>query len=93
MEQPSNAPTAKVTAASAAGAFSILVVFLLGEFDVHISPEAAAAITTLLAFVGGYFKRETGPIDGGSQRGLTLLETIVVLLVVGLLLLAVIVLT
>jgi hypothetical protein len=48
------APTNKVTAATAAGALSILLVYVLGEVGVEISTEAASAITTLLAFVAGY---------------------------------------
>lgn len=57
-EQPTNTPTRKVTAAGAGGGAGILIVFVAGQFGLDMSPEVASAITTLLAFVAGYFKRE-----------------------------------
>lgn len=54
MDQSTAVPTAKVTAATAAGAVSILLVYILGEVGVDITTEAASAITTLLAFAAGY---------------------------------------
>lgn len=51
-------PTQKVTAATAAGAASVLVVFIAGALGVDLSPEAGAAIATLLAFAAGYLKTE-----------------------------------
>jgi hypothetical protein len=58
MDQPSAAPSDKVTAAGAAGAASVLVVFVAGQLGLEVGPEAAAAIATLFAFVAGYVKRE-----------------------------------
>jgi len=58
VEQPTNTPTAKVAAASVAAAVSILIVFAAGELGFEITAEAASALTTVLAFVAGYFKRE-----------------------------------
>jgi enamine deaminase RidA (YjgF/YER057c/UK114 family) len=58
MSQPSNTPTSKVTAATGAGAASVLVVFIAGQLGLDVSPEVAAAIATLLAFAGGYVKKE-----------------------------------
>lgn len=57
-EQDGLKPTKKVGTATAAGAAGVLVVFIAGQLGVEVSPEVAAAITTLFAFVGGYFKRE-----------------------------------
>jgi hypothetical protein len=53
-----DAPTRKVSAAGAAGAVTILVVFIAGQFGLEVPPEAAAALTTLLAFAAGYARRE-----------------------------------
>jgi hypothetical protein len=61
MDQPTLKPTNKVSAATAAGAASILLVFVLGELGVDLTSEAAAAVATLLAFAGGYFTRERVP--------------------------------
>lgn len=58
IEQPTNTPTTKIAAASAAGAVATLAVFIAGQFGLEITPEAAAAFATVLAFVAGYFKRE-----------------------------------
>ena len=57
-DKPTDTPTKKVAAAGAAGALAVLIVYLLGEFGVAVSEEAGAAIATLLAFAGGYLKRE-----------------------------------
>lgn len=59
VEQPSSVPTHKVSAFAAAGALTTLAVFIASQFDVNISDEAAAAITTLIGFAAGYFKRES----------------------------------
>lgn len=53
-----NAPDTKVKAGGAAGAATILVVFIAGQLGLELSPEVAAAITTLITFVAAYFKRE-----------------------------------
>lgn len=53
-----NTPDTKIQAAGAAGAATVLVVFIAGQFGLEVPPEAAAAVTTLLAFAAGYFKRE-----------------------------------
>lgn len=58
VDQHGMTPTAKVTAASAAGATAVLIVYLAGLFGVELGPEAGAALATLLAFAAGYFKRE-----------------------------------
>lgn len=51
-------PTRKVASASAGGAAAVLITFIAGQFGVDVPPEAAAAIATLLAFVGGFYTRE-----------------------------------
>ena len=47
----------KVAAGGAAGAFTILLVWVLGELGVSVPAEAASAITTLVSFIAGYLKR------------------------------------
>lgn len=49
-------PHPKVAAGTTAGAASIVLVWLLGQAGVSVPPEVASAITTLLAFAGGYLK-------------------------------------
>jgi hypothetical protein len=53
-----DAPSKKVSAAGAAGAATVLVVFIAGQFGLDVPPEAAAALTTLLATAAGYARRE-----------------------------------
>lgn len=46
----------KVAAAALAGAVTTVLVFVAKELGVDVSQEAAAAVTTLLAFAAGYLK-------------------------------------
>lgn len=48
----------KVKAAGTAGAVATLLVFIAKQAGLDVPAEVAAALTTLLAFVGGYLKRE-----------------------------------
>lgn len=52
-----NTPTAKVTTATLAGAATAILIFIAGKFDLDIDGGTGASIATLLAFVGGYWKR------------------------------------
>lgn len=47
-------PVRKVSAAGLAGALSVVLVFILGQFKIEVTPEVASAITTVLAFAAGY---------------------------------------
>lgn len=78
MNQDSPAPTNKVAAAGAAGALSVLIVFIAGQLGLEIPPEAAAAITTLLSFGAGYMRLE-GRSSWGGERGTTLVEALVII--------------
>lgn len=51
-----NKPNKKVQAGGAAGAASIVVVYVLSLLGVALPPEVASALTTLLAFGAGYLK-------------------------------------
>lgn len=58
IDQPTNIPTRKVSASALAGAIVTILVAVAEPFDIVIEPEVAAAITTLLSFVAGYFIRD-----------------------------------
>lgn len=55
---PTLAPKPKVAAAGAAGAATVLIVFIAGQFGLDIPDGVGEAITALIAFLAGYFKRE-----------------------------------
>ena len=46
----------KVQAAGAAGAITILLVWIVGLFGLEVPAEVASAFTTLVAFGAGYIK-------------------------------------
>jgi len=49
-------PVRKVAAGGAAGAVTIIVVWILhAAFKIDMPPEVASAITVLLSFLAGYF--------------------------------------
>jgi len=49
-------PRKKVAAAGAGGGASVALISLAAYLGVDLTPEAASAITTLVAFAAGYFK-------------------------------------
>lgn len=53
----SKAINPKVAAGGAAGAASVVLVYVLGELGVHLPPEVASAVTVLLSVAAGYLKR------------------------------------
>ncbi len=61
LRMESNTPVRKVTAVGIAGAITTLLVFVLNTYVLdpgkQITPDAAAALTTVLAFLAGYFTR------------------------------------
>ena len=50
-------PTNKVAAGGAAGALSVLIVFVIGQAGVDLPPEVSSSLTVLISFVAGYFKK------------------------------------
>lgn len=56
-QTPDNTPTAKVTTATLAGALVTVLIFISAQAGVEIDGGTGAAMATLLAFVGGYWKR------------------------------------
>lgn len=58
---PSGAlPTSKVAAGGAAGALTIVLVWLLGALGVDITAEVASALTVLLSTSAAYLKSGKG---------------------------------
>lgn len=57
-DQPDRVPTRKVSASALAGAVVTILVAVAEPFGIVIEPEVAAAVTTLLSFVAGYFIRD-----------------------------------
>jgi hypothetical protein len=51
-------PTRKVTGASLGGALGVLVTYLLAQFHVSLPAEVTPAISTVLAFAGGWLVHE-----------------------------------
>lgn len=56
--QPTPAPTAKVAAGGVAGAATLLIVFIAGQFGLDVPPEAASALTVLIGVAAAYIKKE-----------------------------------
>lgn len=52
------APKPKVLAGGAAGAFTIIVVWVAGMFGIDVPAEVASAFTVLVSFAAGYIKSE-----------------------------------
>lgn len=57
VNQPTLAPTNKVLAGGIAGACSVILIYVLGEFGIEMPPEVASAITFLLATGAGYMTK------------------------------------
>lgn len=57
--QPTAAPTSKVAAAGIGGSIAIVLIWLAGQFGVELTAEVASALTALIAFAAGYFKKST----------------------------------
>jgi putative flippase GtrA len=48
----------KVAAGGAAGAVTVILVFVLSQAGVELPPEVSSAVTVLLSTLAGYFKVE-----------------------------------
>lgn len=64
-DQPTNKPTAKMTAVGGAGAVVLAVVTILAAFGVQVPENVSGAVLTLVTalsviipFIAGYLKRE-----------------------------------
>jgi CBS-domain-containing membrane protein len=65
MDSPVNERTfrvaPKVVASTVAGALTLVLVWILGLFNVEVPPEVAAALTVVLGAAAGYLRRD---VDG-----------------------------
>ena len=59
--QPSTAPTTKAAAGGAAGALTVLLVWILGLLHVTVPPEVASAITVIISFNTSYLVKQRIP--------------------------------
>ena len=60
--QPSVAPTSKVTAAGVGGATTVVLVWLVHELtSLQITAEVASSFTVLIAFISAYLTRDKKP--------------------------------
>lgn len=51
-------PSSKVQAGAASGAFTVVLVYLAGQFGVDMPAEVASAITVLVGTIVAYWKKE-----------------------------------
>lgn len=63
----SAAPTSKIAAAGGAGAAAVVLVWLLGLFNIEMDATTAAALAVLIGTVAGYIKTERRPASGGRH--------------------------
>lgn len=57
--QPTVAPTTKLTAAGISGAITVVLLALVENFtNVEVSSEVASSLTIIVAFLMGYFTKE-----------------------------------
>jgi len=55
------APTPKVATGAIVGAFSVILVWSLGQFHVQMPPEVASALTTVLSAGAAFFAPRSPP--------------------------------
>nr|WP_139359959.1 MULTISPECIES: hypothetical protein [unclassified Mycobacterium] len=69
VRQPSHAPTTKVAASGTAGAISVVLVFVLGKFNVEIPGDVGSAITVLFSVASGYLVHERTVLQRPASEG------------------------
>jgi hypothetical protein len=67
--QSSLSPTTKVAAGGAAGALTVVVVYVLGLFHLVLPNEVGYALTVLFTFATSYFVRERVPAVRPNATG------------------------
>jgi len=55
------APTPKVATGALAGALSIIIIWILGQFHIVIPPEVASAFTTVFSALASYIAPKSDP--------------------------------
>ena len=71
IRQPSPIPTTKVAASGTAGAISVVLVFILGKFNVEIPGYVGSAITVLFSVASGYLVHERTVLQPSASEGTT----------------------
>ncbi|TDZ75816.1 hypothetical protein DE4585_02198 [Mycobacteroides salmoniphilum] len=71
IRQPSPSPTTKVAASGTAGAISVVLVFILGKFNVEIPGDVGSAITVLFSVASGYLVHERTVLQPSASEGTT----------------------
>ncbi len=69
IRQPSRTPTTKVAAGGTAGAISVVLVFILGKFNVEIPGDVGSAITVLFSVASGYLVHERAVLRKPASEG------------------------
>jgi hypothetical protein len=61
-------PTAKVAAGGAAGAATVVLVYVLGLFHLPVTPELGSAVTVIFSFAASYLiKGRTGAVTQSTD--------------------------
>ena len=55
------APTPKVATGALAGALSVIIIWILGQFHINVPPEIASAFTTVISAGASYFAPHSQP--------------------------------
>lgn len=50
----------KIAGASLSGALSLIVIYVLGRFNITVTPDVAGAISVIFSFAGGYLSPALG---------------------------------
>ena len=68
ISQASTLPTAKVAAGGAAGAVTVVLVYVLGLFHLPVTPELGSAVTVIFSFAASYLiKGQTGAVTQSTD--------------------------
>lgn len=58
-DQPTPAPTPKMTAVGIAGSLTVIVLYVIkATFGIDVPGEVASALTIVISFLAGYFKHD-----------------------------------
>jgi hypothetical protein len=68
MSQPSTTPTSKVGAGGAAGAVTVVLVYILSKFHLDVPGEVGSAVTVILSFLASYFVKERVAAGNGADQ-------------------------
>jgi hypothetical protein len=69
ISQPSLSPTTKVTAGSAAGAVTVVLVYILAQIHIVVPGEVGSALTVIFTLLTSYFIKERSAVAAQSNHG------------------------